>query len=196
MARSTHNRRRDDNDEDPIEDAESSQPRRWPRQNESGDEQEDGRNASQSSAPADSRNSKNKGKGKKRAATPPSDDASGPEADADQDLPPFDPTAFRDQPIAARASDKFAEVFQMWHEGIAPLDILEKHIRETAMALTEAGEEGNPEVCIIIYLIHHVGVSLESVTAAHLVAFLKHSSEFLAHRHLRRPMLLCVSASI
>jgi hypothetical protein len=107
--------------------------------------------ASQLSAPATSRNSKNKGKGKKRAATPPSDDGSGPEADADQDLPPFDPTAFRDQPIPGRASDNFAEIFQMWHTGITPLDILEKNIREAAMALTEAGEEGNPEVCILIH---------------------------------------------
>jgi hypothetical protein len=148
MAGSTHNRRRDDSDGDPIEDVESSQPQRWTRRNDHDDEMEDVQVVSQSSAPATARNSKNKGKGKKRAATPPSDDDSGPEADADQYLPPFDPTAFRDQPIPSRASDQFAEIFQMWDKGIAPLDLLEKNIREVAMALTEAGEEGNSEVCM------------------------------------------------
>jgi len=139
-------RRRDESDEDAIEDAGSSQPQRRPRQDGSDAEMEDVQSASQSSAPAAARDMMNKGKGKKRAATPPSDDGSGPEADADQDLQPFDPTAFQDQPIPGRASDKFEEIFQMWHKGITPLDILAKHIREAAVALTEAGEEGNPEV--------------------------------------------------
>jgi hypothetical protein len=150
MARPARRRRRDDSDEDPIEGAASSQPQRWPRQENSDDEMEDVRDASQSSASATAHRSKNKGKGKKRAATPPSDDGSGPDANADQDLPPFDPTAFRDQPIPGRASDNFAEIFQMWHKAITPLDILEKNIREAAIALTEAGEYGNPEVRVLI----------------------------------------------
>jgi len=149
MARSVHRRRRDDGDEDPIEDVDSSQPQRWTRQVDSDDGIEVVPDASQFSAPATAGISKNKGKGKKRAATP-SDDGSGPEADVDQDLPPFDPTAFRDQPIPGRASDNFAEIHQMWHKGITALDILEKNIREAAIALTEAGEQGSSEVCTLI----------------------------------------------
>jgi len=121
---------------------------------------EDVQDASQLSTSAAADKSKNKEKGKKRAATPPSDDGSGPEADADQDLPPFDPNAFRDQPIPGRASDNFAEIFQMWHKGITPLDILEKNIREAAVALTEAGGQGNSEVGILIC---RVGLSIKSV---------------------------------
>ena len=151
MERSTQNRRRDDSDEDAIEDVESPQPQRRARRNGSDDEMEGVQDASQAFASAAAAmNSKNKGKGKKRAATPLSDDGSGPEADPDQDLPPFDPTAFRDQQIPGRASVKFAELFQIWHKGIAPLDFLEKNIREVAVALTEAGEEGNTEVYIPI----------------------------------------------
>jgi len=146
MSRSAHIRRRGDSDEDLIEEVGPSQPQRRPRQNNSDDELEDVQNASQSSAPAAARN---KGKGKKRVATP-SEDGSERSADADQDLQPFDPAAFRDQPIPGRASEKFAEIFQMWQKGITPLGLLEKHIREAAMALTEAGEEGNPEVCALI----------------------------------------------
>lgn len=148
MARSAHRRRRDDSDEDAIEGLNSSQPQRYSRQDSPDVEMEDGPDASQLSASATADKSRNKGKGKKRAATPTSDDGSGPEADADQDLPPFDPTTFRDQPIPGRASDNFAEIFQMWHKGITPLDILEKNIREAAIALTEAGEQWNPEVCV------------------------------------------------
>ena len=157
MARSAHKRKRDDSDEDAMEDVHSSQRQRWTRQDNPDDEMEDGSDASQLSASATANRSKDKGKGKKRAATPPSDDGSGLEADTDQDLPPFDPTTFRDQPIPGRASDNFAEFFQLWHKGITPLDILEKNIREAAIALTEAGELGNEaeglgkvsEVCVL-----------------------------------------------
>src|SRR5258706_6402207 len=148
MARSANRRRRDDSDEDAIEGINSSQPQRWTTQDNPDVEMEDGPDASQLSASATADRSRDKGKGKKRAATPPSYDGSGPDGDADQDLPPFDPAAFRDQPIPGRASDNFAEIFQMWHKGITPLDILEKNIREAAIALTEAGEQGNPEVCV------------------------------------------------
>lgn len=170
MARSAHRRRRIDSDEDIIEDVGSSQPQRWTGQDNPDDEMEDVQDASQLSASATAGKSKNKGKEKKRAATPPSDDGSGPEADADQDLPPFDPTTFRDQPIPGRASDNFAEIFQMWQKGVTPLDILEKNIREAAIALTEAGEQGNPEVCVLICC---VGFTMKDVRLrSMLVAFL------------------------
>lgn len=149
MARSARIRRRGDSDEDSIEEVEPPQPQGRARQNDSDGEMEDVQDASQSSASAAARNSKNKGKGKKRATTP-SDAGSELEVDADQDLQPFDPAAFGDQPILGRAPERFSEIFQMWHKGITPLGLLEKHIREAAMALTEAGEEGNPGVCTLI----------------------------------------------
>lgn len=188
MARSAHIRRRDDSD---VEEVGSSQPQRRATQNDSDDEMEDVQDASQSSAPSAERNSKNKGKGRKRAATP-LDDGSEREVDADQDLQPFDPVAFRDQPIPGRASEKFGEIFQMWHKGITPLNLLEKQIREAATALTEAGDEGNPEVCTLISLEGYAAVADPHT----LPALLKHSLEFTAHRHLRRRTFLCANASI
>ena len=149
MARSAHLRRRGDSDEDSIEEVGPSQPQRRTRQNDSDDEMEDVQDASQSSAPVAVRNSKNKGKRKQLAAIV-LDDGSELEVDADQDLQPFDPAAFRDQPILGRGPERFSEIFQMWQKGITPLDLLEKHIREAAMALTEAGEEGNPEVRTLV----------------------------------------------
>lgn len=163
-----------------MEDVHSSQRQRWTRQDNADDEMEDGPDASQLSASATADRSKDKGKGKKRAATPPSDDGSGPEADTDQDLPPFDPTAFRDQPIPGRASDNFAEIFQLWHKGIAPLDILEKNIREAAIALTEAGEQGSLEVCVLFCRVGSLlkGMRLRSMLVAFL-SLLEHSPELL-----------------